>query len=161
MATPEALTFTEGANATVADGTGVAVLPSASQGKVPIVSLGYVDGSNAVQPLGDVDGIPVYGVTSFEDVGGSDTASRATVNDTSSSTTLLASNALRKGWRIKNTSSAVLHIAYGGTASATNCIESLAQNAFAGDAGIGIYTGDITGVWASDPGDGVAVVTAW
>lgn len=153
------VTFVEGANSTPAPGT-QASTTTASDGEVTNVIFGYMNGSTFT-PIGDEDGIPVYGVTSFEDVGGSDTAIRATVNDTSSSTTLLASNALRKGWRIKNTSSAVLHIAYGGTASATNCIESLAQNAFAGDAGIGIYTGDITGVWASDPGDGVAVVTAW
>ena len=154
------VTITEGANSTPPPGTEVSTTASTS-GEVTNVLFGYIDGSNVFHPFGDVDGVPITGVTSFEDVGGSDTATRATVNDTSSSTTLLASNVLRKGWRIKNTSSVPLHIAYGGTASATNCVATLAQGEFAGDAGIGIYTGDITGVWASDPGDGVAVVTAW
>lgn len=88
----------------------------------------------------------------------STTATTTTVADTASSTTILASNANRRGASVSNDSSAVLYLLLGsGTASATNYTVRLAQ--------YGYYevpynfTGQLTGIWATDPGDGAARVT--
>lgn len=80
------------------------------------------------------------------------------VNDTATSTTLLAANTARKGVIITNTSSAILYVRLAaGTASATMFTYRLPQNA---TQEVNYpYTGIITGVWATDPNDGVAVVT--
>lgn len=85
-------------------------------------------------------------------------ATRTDVGDTATSTTVLASNANRKGASIFNDSGAILYLLYGNAAaaSATNFFDKL----FPGDrheveAG---FTGILTGVWASDAG-GTARVT--
>jgi len=80
------------------------------------------------------------------------------VNDTATSTTLLAANTARKACVITNTSSAILYVRLAsGTASAIMFTYRLPQNA---TQEITMpYTGIITGVWATDPNDGVAVVT--
>lgn len=153
------VTTVAGAGATVPDDTSFPVLES-NDGGMPLVAVGYVDGSNESQPLVNADGMLVRGSAALTDIGAA-TPARGTVNDTTSSTTIIPSNPDRKGWRIRNTSSAVLYVAYGGTASATNNVDALAQNVGTGDAGIGVYTGDIVGAWASDPGDGVAIWTEW
>lgn len=86
------------------------------------------------------------------------TGSVTNVADTATSTTLLAANSSRRGVIITNTSSAILYVRLAsGTASATMFTYRLPQNAtqeipFP-------YTGVITGVWATDPGDGVAAIT--
>lgn len=153
------VTTVAGAGATVPDDTSFPVLES-NDGGMPLVAVGYVDGSNESQPLVTVDGVKVNGSATLTGLGAG-TASRGTVADTASSTTIIPANADRRGWRIRNTSSAVLYVAFGGTASATNNVDALAQNAGTGDAGVGVYSGDIVGVWASDPGDGVAIWTEW
>lgn len=155
----EALTLVDGGNATVPPNTSVAVFPS-DQGKVSAVVPSYVDGSDDVQPLADANGVLVQGTATLTGVGVAN-ASRGTVNDTTTSGTIIPANADRRGWRIRNTSSAVLYVAFGGTASATNCVDAIAQGEGTGDAGVGVYTGAIVGVWASDPNDGVAVWTEW
>lgn len=79
------------------------------------------------------------------------------VADTASSTTLLAANADRLGASIQNTSSAVLYVKFGTTASATDFTVRLVQYAY-----FEVpywYTGRIDGIWASDPGDGAAKIT--
>lgn len=153
----DGVTLVEGANATPPAGTSYNADDTTS-GLVPGVKILYsADGDDTPLEV-DADGLKVKGTATLSGLT-NDAASRTTVNDTATSTTLIASNADRVGWRIKNTSSAVLHISYGGTASATNCVASLSQNEFAGD-GLG-YTGDINGVWATDPNDGVAVCTEW
>jgi len=80
------------------------------------------------------------------------------VNDSATSVTLLASNTSRKACVITNTSSAILYVRLAsGTASALMFTYRLPQNA---TQEITMpYTGIITGVWATDPNDGVAVVT--
>lgn len=80
------------------------------------------------------------------------------VNDSATSVTLLAANASRKACVITNTSSAILYVRLAaGTASALMFTYRLPQNA---TQEITMpYTGIITGVWATDPSDGVAVVT--
>jgi len=80
------------------------------------------------------------------------------VNDNATSVTLLAANPARKACVITNTSSAILYVRLAsGTASALMFTYRLPQNA---TQEITMpYTGIITGVWATDPNDGVAVVT--
>ena len=86
------------------------------------------------------------------------TPTTTSVADTASSTTLLAANADRAGATIANDSTAVLYLLLGsGTASATNYTVRMVQHAYY-EVPFG-YTGTITGIWASDPGDGAARVT--
>lgn len=90
------------------------------------------------------------------------TGTKSNVNDTNSSTTILASNASRKGAVIWNDSTAVLYLDLsGGTASATSCSVKLIADAFyelPDNGKRGCYTGAITGIWASDA-SGAARVT--
>lgn len=89
---------------------------------------------------------------------GSTAATTTTVADTATSTTLLATNADRRGATISNDSSAVLYALLGsGTASATNYTIRIAQYGYY-EVPFG-YTGQINGVWATDPGDGAARIT--
>ncbi len=80
-----------------------------------------------------------------------------TVNDTNSSTTLLAQNLNRMQAYITNTSSAVLYVKLGSSAaSATSFAVRLVQNAtFEVPPS---WVGQINGIWATDPNDGVAVI---
>jgi len=88
----------------------------------------------------------------------STTPSQSTVADTATSTTLLASNSNRLGATIANDSSAVLYVLLGsGTASATNYSVRMVQYSYY-EVPFN-YTGQIVGVWASDPGDGAARIT--
>lgn len=88
----------------------------------------------------------------------SSTGTATQVSDTSTSTTLLASNSSRLGATIFNDSSALLYVLLGsGTASSTNYTAKLFSNGFL-ELPYG-YTGIIVGVWASDPNDGGAKVT--
>lgn len=90
------------------------------------------------------------------------TSTVVTVADNATSVTLKAANALRKGLSLTNTSSAVLY-AYLNSGAAviataytvkipngTTYVLDLMRD--------GVYTGAITGIWASDPGDGVCIV---
>ena len=100
---------------------------------------------------GVVTGFPTTPVAST-------TGTVTNVNDTATSTTLLAANTARKGVILTNTSSAILYVRMAsGTASATMFTYRLPQNAT--QEVMYPYTGIITGVWATDPNDGVAVVT--
>lgn len=78
-----------------------------------------------------------------------------TIDDTTTSTTLIATNSTRKEIEITNTSSAILYLLKGaGTASATNFTARLEQYGYYSTD----YTGQLTGVWASDAG-GSALIT--
>jgi len=100
--------------------------------------------------IGDVDVVSTTLPT------GVSTSSVTSVSDTNTSTTLKAANSARKQIIIQNTSSAVLYIKYGTTASSTDFTVSLSQ----GDTLIeDRYTGRIDGIWATDPNDGAAKVT--
>lgn len=87
----------------------------------------------------------------------SSTATHSSVNSAATSTTILASNANRKGARIFNTDANALYLDLsGGTAVAA----SRAQVSLATNTGYDVpagYTGLITGIWAAD-GSGVASV---
>ncbi len=115
-------------------------------------------GTNAIGKLAANSGVDIgdVDVTSTVLPTGSGTSAITSVNDTASSTTLKASNTARKQIMITNTSSAVLYVKYGATASTSsyslllNRYETLIEDH---------YNGIIDGIWASDPGDGVAMVT--
>lgn len=85
------------------------------------------------------------------------TGAKSSVNSGTSSVSILAANANRKGATIYNTDANVLYLDLsGGTASATSCSVPVAAGAIH-SVPFG-YTGAITGVWASD-GSGAALVT--
>lgn len=86
------------------------------------------------------------------------TGTNTSVADNAASTTILASNANRIGATVTNDSSAVLYLLLGSTAaSTTNYSVRIAQYGYY-EVPFG-YTGQLTGIWASDPGDGAARVT--
>ena len=76
------------------------------------------------------------------------TATLSNVNDTASSTTLLASNAARRGATIFNDSSASLYIKFGATASTTSFTHNMAASSYY-EVPFG-YTGTIDGIWSAD-----------
>lgn len=86
-----------------------------------------------------------------------DTGTLTTVADNSASVTILASNANRVKALITNDSSARLYLRFEAAAASTaNYGVSLAQFETWEELN---YTGEIRGIWATDPGDGAARVT--
>lgn len=159
---PETLTFVADANATVPAATSFPV-ESTNQGKLPIVLLGYEDGSGDVQPLGDSSGVPVYGDTTLVDMTATTFNTPISIGDATSSTTLIAANVDRKGWRVQNLSTAILYVRIdGGTAAVASChaalqqYDAIGQKAMDGDLSLAA----ITGIWASDAG-GTAIGGDW
>lgn len=86
------------------------------------------------------------------------TATRTAVADSAVSGTILAANSARKRAIITNDSSAILYVAYGaGPATSTDYTVTVQPS---GDTHVvEVYTGIITGIWATDPNDGGARVT--
>lgn len=84
------------------------------------------------------------------------TPSQTSVNDTASSTTILASNANRLGATVYNDSTAVLYLKLGATASTTSFTVAMAAASYY-EVPFG-YTGVIDGIWASDA-SGAARIT--
>lgn len=88
----------------------------------------------------------------------SSTPSQSSVADNAASTTILASNANRLGATVTNDSSAALYLLLGsGAASTTSYTVRITQYGYY-EVPFG-YTGQINGIWASDPNDGAARVT--
>ena len=86
------------------------------------------------------------------------TATRTQVADNAADVAILASNANRLGATIYNDSSALLYLGLGTTAaSTTNYTARVYPNGYYEVPGN--YTGEIRGIWATDPGDGAARVT--
>lgn len=85
------------------------------------------------------------------------TATLANVASSASSVTLLAANAARQGAVIMNDSTAILYIKFGATASATSFTYKLNGGETWESPPAPIYTGIITGIWAS--ANGAARVT--
>jgi hypothetical protein len=86
------------------------------------------------------------------------TGTNTSVADNSASTTILASNTARLGATVYNDSSAILYLLLGSTAaSTTNYTCKIASSGYY-EVPFG-YTGQLTGIWASDPNDGSARVT--
>jgi hypothetical protein len=76
------------------------------------------------------------------------TATLSSVNDTATSTTLLAANAARLGVIIHNDSTSILYAKFGATASATSYTYRVEPNATL-ELAYG-YTGLIDGIWSAD-----------
>ena len=86
------------------------------------------------------------------------TATRTTVADSAIAVSLLAANTTRKGAYLVNTSSAILYMGLGTVdPSAADFTEQLLQ--WQSWRVPDCFTGQIKGIWASDPNDGVARVT--
>lgn len=83
---------------------------------------------------------------------GSATATLANVSGSASSVTLLAANTARKGCVIMNDSTAILYVKFGATASATSFTYKLSGGETLELLGPVVYTGIITGIWASATG---------
>jgi hypothetical protein len=104
--------------------------------------------------IGDVDVLTLPTITEPK----STTATTSQVADNSASVTILASNASRLGATILNDSSAALYLRLGSSAATTtNYTVRITQYGYYEVPFR--YTGAITGIWASDPGDGAARVT--
>lgn len=89
----------------------------------------------------------------------STTATRSQVADNAADTQLLAANAAREKYSVTNTSSAMLFLADGAAAATTaNFTVAIPTNGFYANEG---YTGEVRGIWASDPGDGAAAITEY
>lgn len=112
------------------------------------------DGGNTIT----VDGtVAVSGTTTTKELRAT-TGTNTSVSDTATSATILASNANRLGATVYNDSSATLYLLLGSTAaSATNYTCRVASMGYY-EVPFG-YTGQLTGIWATDPGDGAARVT--
>lgn len=115
--------------------------------------LGY-DGSTTRPILTDASGyLQVESVANPT----ASTATVTSVNDSATNVTLKIANTSRKGLMITNDSSARLHIKLGATATTTDYTVSLTQHSYY-EVPFG-YTGNVDGIWASDPNDGGARVT--
>jgi hypothetical protein len=157
----DGVTVATGNNTSPPNSTKFATDDAGAAGHVPIVKLAYATDGVATLIPADVNGLQVQGDTTITGITAS-SATHASVNDTAASTQLIASNASRIGWSITNTSSAVLYVKFGSAATTTSFNKRLAQNADCGQGPLdGLYTGAIYGIWASDPGDGVAVCSEW
>lgn len=86
-------------------------------------------------------------------------ATVTSVSDTATSTTLLASNAARRGAAFYNDSAQPLNLKFGATASASSFTKRLAANEFWAMPAP-IYTGVIDGIWDAD-GSGACRITEW
>lgn len=133
---------------------------------VPVVGSVPVSGSVSISgtPSVSVSGTPSVTVSGTATVSGTVNPSRAgtgahtSVNDTATSTTLVAANASRLGGTIYNDSSALLYVLWGaGTASPTNYSVRVYSNGYV-EIPVN-YTGIVVGVWATDPNDGTAQVS--
>lgn len=80
------------------------------------------------------------------------TATLANVADSASSVTLLAANAARKGASFWNDSTAILYLKFGSAATSTSCTVKLIADAFYELPGPTVYSGLVSGIWASAPG---------
>jgi hypothetical protein len=86
------------------------------------------------------------------------TGTNSSLADNSASVTILASNTARLGATVYNDSSAVLYLLLGaGPATTTNYTCKVASSGYY-EVPFN-YTGQLTGIWASDPNDGGARVT--
>lgn len=133
---------------------------------VPVVGTVPVSGSVSISgtPSVSISGTPAVSVSGTATVSGTVNPTRAgtgthsSVNDTATSTTLLAANGSRLGGTIFNDSSALLYVLWGsGTASSTNYSVRVYSNGYVEIPSN--YTGIVVGVWASDPNDGTAQIS--
>lgn len=89
---------------------------------------------------------------------GPQTATIGSVAGTTSSVTLFSGTDHANGRVVYNNSSAVLYLAYGGSASTTNYTVQIASQGYF-EAPVPVYAGVVSGAWASNAG--TAFTTYW
>ncbi len=96
----------------------------------------------------------LQGITTLTGKWSAATGTKANVVAAITSTTILASNANRKGAIIYNDSTAILYLDLsGGTASATSYSVQIPANGYFEVPGPAIYTGLVTGIWVAANGN--------
>lgn len=113
---------------------------------------------NYVLPFKDKDGKAVQARVADDGTllsgdSGSSTSSVTSVNDTASSTQLLAANPSRKEVIFSNDSTSTLYVKLGATASTTSYTAKLSTD----DTFITQFTGRIDGIWSSDASGAVRI----
>ena len=92
-------------------------------------------------------------------VPGSTTATRTQVADNAADVQILAVNTAREKYAITNDSTAILYLADGATAaSLTNYTVQIQPGGYFENTS---YTGEVRGIWATDPGTGAARITEY
>jgi len=94
----------------------------------------------------------------------SSSATESSVNDTATSTTILASNSARKMALVENTSTADLYIRFSSSAATTSIggySVIIPANGGYYELPVPIYTGQINGIWLTDPNTGGASITEY
>ncbi len=123
-----------------------------------LTAAGALIGGDATNGL-DVDVTRVGGTVATKETR-SATGTVTSVADNAASSTLLASNANRLGASIVNDSSAVLYVRCEAAAASTTAYSARLVQFAQWEAPFG-YTGEIRGIWATDPGDGAARITEY
>lgn len=150
--TIQAVTVTEGANATLPGGTNAALMPSSAGYIVGVVPAYAPTSGDAPTPLADENGVFMQGETTITDLTVASTNTPVHIGDETSSTELIAANGNRKGWTIQNNSSSPMRVKLGTGASTSSFhrllrqYESMGQRIMDGD----LYTGAIHGIWESN-----------
>lgn len=122
-----------------------------------LVTAGAAGGSGLTDAELRATPVPVSGSGTFTTKElRSGTGAVTSVGDSAVNVTLLASNANRLGATFWNTSSAILYLKLGATATSASFTVAMAANSYF-EVPYG-YTGIIDGIWASDAG-GVVVIT--
>ena len=134
-------------------GSGINVLVNpGSTGDMQIVKLAYSGDGVETKVTADASGLLVKPSNQS-----ASSASLTNVNDTASSTSLLASNSARKGAIVYNDSTTILYLKYGTTASTTSFTVKIPPDSY-WEMPNPIYTGAIDGIWSADA-SGAARIT--
>ena len=116
------------------------------------------DGDGTHIPATVTDGLLVQASNSTFDP--PTTATRTQVADNAADVQLLAANAARKNYSVFNDSTAILFLAAGGAAASTTdySVQIPPNSFYSDDEG---FTGEVRGIWATDPGTGAARITEY
>lgn len=133
-----------GTNKLAVDASGrLTLIPNAS------TNVAQLGGTTTSTNSGTIDGGTLRTVQ-----GGAATGTKTSVAGSASSVTILASNTSRKGALIYNDSTALLYLDLsGGTASTSSYSVQVPSQGFFEAPGPAVYTGAITGIWASATGN--------
>lgn len=121
--------------------------------------ISYVDGSGNIVPApADSSGnVPIV----VQQGTGPTTGTITSVNDTASSTTILAANSSRKGATFYNDSTSILYLALADTTASTSAYSVQIPAGGFYELPVteaGVYTGKIVGIWSADA-SGAARIT--
>lgn len=175
------VTFTAAADATPPGGTKAATDELSDGSHAGIAKLAVsADGDRTLVPATAADGLLVEvsnptgtGLTDAElratpvavsgtisTGAGPTVATRSAVADSASDTLILAANAARKNFSVTNDSTAVLYLAPGTAAASLTdySVQIPTAGFYSDDQG---YTGEVRGIWATDPGTGAARITEY